>query len=181
MQVFNDYKPISISFLAGLLSIGFLLMFLMPLSSGANSLGKTVPVTNTLLVPIGQSTLIKLKGKPERIALSNPGIAYVQMITPDQLQIIGRNRGRTNLYAWFPQESKANEPKKPSIVIGTEISVELPKPPSSGQGMEIIYGTESSDLVINGNNPEIIRNSRPGRVSGPASDMPEPCLSPGCI
>jgi hypothetical protein len=132
-------------------------------------------------VSIGQSTLIKLKQKPERISLSNPGIAYVMMITPDQLQVIGRNAGRTNLYVWFPPSDDA-KPGTPSKIVGTEISVGLPKPPyiTSTPTMEILNG-EFSELIYLGNPSERIRNSRPARVSGPSTDMPEPCLAPGCI
>lgn len=147
----------------------------------SNGIGTTVPISSAMEVSIGQSTLIKLKQKPERISLSNPGIAYVMMITPDQLQVIGRNAGRTNLYVWFPPSDDA-KPGTPSKIVGTEISVGLPKPPyiTSTPTMEILNG-EFSELIYLGNPSERIRNSRPARVSGPSTDMPEPCLAPGCI
>jgi Flp pilus assembly secretin CpaC len=149
--------------------------------SSSGGLGSTVPVSQRMEVSVGQSTLIKLNGKPERIALSNPGIAYVLMITPDQVEIIGRNPGRTNLYVWFPPAEKS-KPNTPSKIIGTEISVGLPKAPYITQTptMEILSG-EHSELIYLANPAEKIKNNRPGRTSGPISDMPEPCLSPGCI
>jgi Flp pilus assembly secretin CpaC len=157
----------------------FFLTFNIP--SNAESLGSKVPVTNSMEVSVGQSTIIKLKKQPERIALSNPGIAYVLMLTPDQVEIIGRNPGRTNLYVWFPP-TEGSKTGTPSRVVGTEISVGLPKPPyiTSTPTMEVLNG-EFSELIYLGNPSERIRNSVPGRTSGPATDMPEPCLSPGCI
>ncbi len=161
------------------ISLTAVLIFSAP--SLGSGIGNTVPVNNRMEVSVGQSTLIKLKEKPERIALSNPGIAYVLMITPDQMEIIGRNPGRTNLYVWFPAPD-GSKPNTPSKIVGTEISVGLPKPPFITQTptMEILNG-ENSELIYLGNPAERIRNSRPGRTSGPATDMPEPCLSPGCI
>lgn len=170
----------SSKFLLLLLLVGFFASSNLHISK-AESLGTRVPVTNSLEVSVGQSTIIRLKKQPERIALSNPGIAYVLMLTPDQVEIIGRNPGRTNLYVWFPPAEGAKS-GTPSKVVGTEISVGLPKPPyiTSQPTMEVLNG-EHSELIYLGNPSERIRNSIPGRTSGPATDMPEPCLSPGCI
>jgi hypothetical protein len=145
-------------------------------------IGSKVPISQNMEVSVGQSSLIKLTAKPERVALSNPGIAHVVMISPDEMEIIGRNPGRTNLYIWYPpsENAKAGTPSK---VIGTEISVGLPAPPyiTNTKTMEIIQGNTTSELIYLGNPSEKIRNSRPARSSGPSTDMPEPCLSPGCI
>jgi hypothetical protein len=170
-----------------------LLSFLLPLtiftstcysqSSVASSfgIGAKVPVSQNLEVRVGMASLIKLPQKPERMAVSNPGIVYVKMITPDEVQIIGRNPGRTNLYVWFPpaENAKAGTPSK---IIGTEISVGLPAPPYlPNNTLEVINGDAGTELLYMGNPSERIRNSRPARTSGPSTDMPEPCLSPGCI
>lgn len=166
-----------------LLKIFFSFLVLSSINAGvfANALGSQVPISQNLEVSVGLSQIIRLQNKPERIALSNPGIAYVLMLAPDQIEIIGRNPGRTNLYMWFPppEGSKIGSPSK---VVGAEISVGLPKPPyiTSTPTMEILNG-EHSELIYLGNPAEKIRNSLPGRTSGPATDMPEPCLSPGCI
>jgi Pilus formation protein N terminal region len=167
------------SFIFGL-SLFALASFNSPIAK-SNALGTSVPVSQNLEVSVGQSQIIRLREKPERIALSNPGIAYVLMITPDQVEIIGRNPGRTNLYMWFPPVDGA-KPGTPSRIVGSEISVGLPRPPyiTSTPTMEILNG-EHSELIYLGNPAERIRNGVPGRTSGPATDMPEPCLSPGCI
>ncbi|MDX1919196.1 MAG: pilus assembly protein N-terminal domain-containing protein [Candidatus Caenarcaniphilales bacterium] len=172
----------SLTFLISVFLLALTLLLPMQEVNAANfGLGAKVPISQNLEVSVGQSTLIKLPSKPERIALSNPGIAYVLMITPDEVEIIGRNPGRTNLYVWFPPAENAKV-GTPSKIIGTEISVGLPKPPyiTSTPTMEILNG-EFSELIYLGNPSEKIRNSRPARVSGPSTDMPEPCLSPGCI
>jgi Pilus formation protein N terminal region len=149
--------------------------------AGLNSIGTTVPISTNLEVSVGQSTLIKLRQKPERIALSNPGIAYVLMITPEQVEVIGRNPGRTNLYIWYPPKDN-DKPGTQSTVHGAEISVGLPKAPyiTNTPTMEILNG-DFSELIYLANPSEKIRNSKPARTSGPSTDMPEPCLSPGCI
>ncbi|MDJ0625040.1 MAG: pilus assembly protein N-terminal domain-containing protein [Candidatus Caenarcaniphilales bacterium] len=158
------------------------LLFIFNISPAQSfGIGATVPVTQRMEVNVGQSTLIKLPSKPERVALSNPGIAYVLMITPNQVEIIGRNPGRTNLYVWFPAEENS-KPGTPSKVIGSEVVVGLPKPPylTSTPTMEVLNG-DFSELIYLGNPSEKIGNSSYARVSGPSTDMPEPCLSPGCI
>ncbi len=161
--------------------LSFALVSLSNINVFSNALGSSVPISQNLEVSVGLSQVIRLKDKPERIVLSNPGIAYVLILAPDQIEIIGRNPGRTNLYLWFPP-TEGSKLGTPSRVVGTEISVGLPKPPyiTSTPTMEILNG-EHSELIYMGNPAERIRNSKPGRTSGPATDMPEPCLSPGCI
>ncbi|MDX1918328.1 MAG: pilus assembly protein N-terminal domain-containing protein [Candidatus Caenarcaniphilales bacterium] len=151
-------------------------------SAKTELIGRALPVTNYLEVSVGQAKLLDLIDKPERISLSNPGIAYVLMPTPGQLQIIGRNPGRTNLFIWIPAKIENGKEVKAGKVIGAEISVGLPRPPMIRENptMEILNGNHA-DMIYLGNPSEKIPNSKPGRVSGPATDMPEPCLSPGCI
>ncbi len=159
----------------------FAIFAIIALSSSASKvsaqLGQEVPVSEKMQVSVGISKLIKLKERPERIALSNPAIAYVLMIAPDEMQIIGRNVGRTNLFFWMPGEDG-----KPSKVVGTEISVGLPPPAhiTNVPSMEIFNGN-SADMIIFGNPNDKLNNIKSRRISGPSNDLPETCLTPGCL
>ena len=171
------------SLVLGSLSFMFLLstVFLAPVKADIPGIGVSIPLSSKMELSVGKSTIIKLKGKIERISLSNPGIAYIKLLTPNQIMLIGRNPGRTNLYVWFPPIENS-KPGTPSEIIGTEVSVGLPPPPfiTSTPTMEIVNG-EYSELIYLGNPAERINNASVGRTSGPATDMPESCLSPGCI
>jgi|GEM_PF-2639314 len=146
-----------------------------------SSLGKITNIKEKIELRIGKSKLIQLRKKPKRMVLSNPGVAYVLMVSKDEVEIIGRNPGITNLYVWLqPEDSK----KEKEELVGLEIAVSLPAPnyinSQAEQSVELFYGGDS-DLVLLGYPKEVISNSSPARLSPMESDMPEPCLSPGCI
>ena len=131
-----------------------------------------VPITQSLELSIGKSSLLKFKEAPLRVAVSNPGIVYILQISPKEWELIGRSVGKTDVYVW----------KDKDTVTGTEILVGLPTPPyfRSSNTMEIVNGG-TSELIYIGNPSEKLNNNIPGRVSGFITDMPEPCLVPGCI
>ena len=147
----------------------------------ASTLGKTVALKEKFEITVGRSKLVQLKNKPKRMVLSNPGIAYVLMVSKNEVEIIGRNPGVTNLYIWLQEENN----QKPKIeLIGVEIAVSLPAPnyinSQQNQTMELFHGGKA-DLILLGHPQERIVNSSPARLSPLESDMPEPCLVPGCI
>lgn len=49
---------------------------------------------------IGKSTLMRIASPVERIAVGNPGIADVSLISPMELYLLGKNYGSTNLVVW---------------------------------------------------------------------------------
>ncbi|HEY9886476.1 MAG TPA: pilus assembly protein N-terminal domain-containing protein [Vampirovibrionales bacterium] len=174
-------------FIKKIFSISSALILLSTFANNTNvkaanfGLGSEVAVKTRIEVPVGKSRIIRLPQKPERIALSNPGIAYVLMITPEEVQIIGRNPGSTNLFVWFPPSANAKS-GTPSKIHGSEIVVGLPSPPhiTSTPTIEMVSG-EFSELIYLGYPSEKVTNGFPANVSGPITDMPEPCLAPGCI
>jgi len=137
----------------------------------ATGFSNTVSINQYMEVPVGESKIVRFEKEPTRMALSNPGIVHILQITPTEWEVIGRNPGRTNLYVWIDQN-----------IIGSEIAVGLPTPPylRNSRNMELVNGG-NSELIYLGHPSERIKNSLPGKTNGLVTDMPEPCLLPGCI
>ncbi len=138
----------------------------------AYSQHSTVPINQNVELNVGKASVMRFNKAPVRVALSNPGIVYLLQISPTEWEIIGRNVGKTNLFIWYTKDH----------VVGSQISVGLSTPPYllNTPSMEVVNGN-ASDLLYLGNPSENLINISPGRTSGLTTDMPEPCLVPGCI
>jgi Flp pilus assembly secretin CpaC len=56
-----------------------------------------------LYLSSSKATVIDLQNPASKVAVANPGIADVQVITPTQLLVIGRGVGVTSLLVFFPR------------------------------------------------------------------------------
>ncbi|CAE6915055.1 Belongs to the GSP D family [Vibrio sp. B1FLJ16] len=65
-----------------------------PMASAAVQSGKTVAVAQH------KSTFVQLQGKAKRVSLGNPDVLDIVMIKSNQLFLIGKKLGSTNLMAW---------------------------------------------------------------------------------
>jgi hypothetical protein len=141
-------------------------------------IGEVVEIQDQLELEVGKGTIYRLPKTPNKIVLSNPGIAYLKFLGPKEMEIIGRNVGRSYLYVWYENDGQEDEFQ----VIGNELVVGLPAPPYFGERptIEVVNGS-SSQLLYIGSPREIYPGAVPGRLSGIETDMPEPCLVPGCL
>lgn len=179
ISVKTDRKEALMSLFKSLMILGITLISASGISNGQtfdprrSDLNRMqVPITQNMELAVGKASIIRFDKPPIRVSLSNPGILYLLQISPTDWELIGRNPGTTNLFVWLEKDK----------VVGSEISVGLPVPPYLGKSktMEIVNGG-TSELIYIGHPSERINNAIPGRTSGLITDMPEPCLVPGCI
>ncbi len=62
--------------------------------------------TTQVQVAIGRSVVVDLPGKLRRISVTNPDIANIQLIPPNQVLINGKTPGITTLIAWANEEQQ---------------------------------------------------------------------------
>ncbi|MFA0448785.1 type II and III secretion system protein family protein [Vibrio breoganii] len=67
------------------------------------SLASTTQSGNTITIPQHKSTHVKISGKAKRVALGDPAVLDIVMLKADELFLIGKKLGSTNLSAWDAQ------------------------------------------------------------------------------
>ena len=67
-----------------------------PLTSGQPRQDQTAVYT----VPLYKSTIVPLRRAVKRVSVGNPGVADILVIRGDELYIVGKNLGSTNVVAW---------------------------------------------------------------------------------
>ncbi|MFA0698145.1 pilus assembly protein N-terminal domain-containing protein, partial [Vibrio sp. 10N.222.49.C9] len=58
---------------------------------------------NTITIPHHKSTHVKISGKAKRVSLGDPEVLDIVMLKADELFLIGKKLGSTNLSAWDAQ------------------------------------------------------------------------------
>ncbi|MEZ9709692.1 type II and III secretion system protein family protein [Vibrio breoganii] len=74
------------------------LVILMPVS-----IASTTQSGNTITIPQHKSTHVKISGKAKRVSLGDPEVLDIVMLKADELFLIGKKLGSTNLSAWDAQ------------------------------------------------------------------------------
>jgi Flp pilus assembly secretin CpaC len=75
---------------------------------------ETVPDTENVLVypsiavAVNKAVVIRLPKKATRVFVTQPTIAEVVVVAPDQLLIHGRAVGATSLVVWFERENQSS-------------------------------------------------------------------------
>ena len=69
-------------------------------ATSGNTPGVATPLSRELAVPAGHSSLIKTPWFVKQVSVADPEIADVQVVAPDQVLIIGRQVGSTDLALW---------------------------------------------------------------------------------
>ncbi|GEA51104.1 pilus assembly protein CpaC [Vibrio inusitatus NBRC 102082] len=75
-----------------------LLVFLLPVS-----VASTTQTGNTITIPHHKSTHVKISGKAKKVSLGDPEVLDIVMLKADELFLIGKKLGSTNLSAWDAQ------------------------------------------------------------------------------
>lgn len=71
-----------------------------PVAAPAASSAESAVVGEAIQVVIGKSTLLRLPGPVERISVGNPTVADVTLVSPQELYLLGKTYGSTNLILW---------------------------------------------------------------------------------
>ncbi|PMM20429.1 type II and III secretion system protein family protein [Vibrio breoganii] len=67
------------------------------------SIASTTQSGNTITIPQHKSTHVKISGKAKRVSLGDPEVLDIVMLKADELFLIGKKLGSTNLSAWDAQ------------------------------------------------------------------------------
>lgn len=70
---------------------------------GAGNAGASTPVN----VPLGGQKILNLAQSVERVALGNPKVAQVQVLSSKQLRVLGKAPGKTDLTVWYSESGKS--------------------------------------------------------------------------
>jgi len=71
-----------------------------PAAPAAASSAESAVVGEAVQVVIGKSTLLRLPAPVERLSVGNPMVADVALISPQELYLLGKTYGSTNLILW---------------------------------------------------------------------------------
>src|SRR4029077_5978357 len=67
---------------------------------------------NTIRVVVGRAVVLVTQVRPRRVYIPNEEMAAVQIVTDQQIAIVGKKEGRTTLDLWFPDPREPNNPAK---------------------------------------------------------------------
>ena len=67
---------------------------------------------NTIQVVVGRAKVIVLREKPRRIYAPDENMAGIQIVTDEEIAIVGKKQGTTVLNLWFPDPRDPNNPQK---------------------------------------------------------------------
>lgn len=97
---------------------------------------RSEPLTR-LYLAASKAMIVDLKDPATKVAVANPAIADVQVITPTQLLVIGRGVGVTSLIVFFPR-------------VFREYDVVVHGAPVGAIGAEVLVGAPLAVLVQRG-------------------------------
>jgi pilus assembly protein CpaC len=100
----DKYKPLAV--------LTFISLFLVAGELHAQSNTALEDTENVLVYPsiavvVNKSVVVRLPRKATKVAVTQPRIAEVVVIAPDQLLINGKAAGATSLVVWFEEKIKA--------------------------------------------------------------------------
>jgi pilus assembly protein CpaC len=70
---------------------------------------ENVLVYPSIAVAVNKAVVIRLPRKATRVFVTQPEIAEVVVVAPDQLLIHGRSVGATSLVVWFEEKTQARK------------------------------------------------------------------------
>ena len=78
-------------------------------SSTALDDAESVTVYPSIEVVVNKSVVVRLPRKATKVAVTQPQIAEVVVVAPDQLLITGKGVGATSLVVWFEEKTKGRK------------------------------------------------------------------------
>jgi pilus assembly protein CpaC len=87
--------------------------------------GEAVP-ENTLQVVVGRAQVVLFRAAPRRIYIPREDVAEYQVITPQQLAVVGKKVGSTVLNLWFPSPDHPEDANRDVLL--TYLVMVLPDP-----------------------------------------------------
>jgi pilus assembly protein CpaC len=71
---------------------------------------------NTIQVVVGRAKVIVLREKPRRIYAPDENVASIQVVTDEEIAVVGKKQGTTVLNLWFPDPRDPNNPQRDRIL-----------------------------------------------------------------
>jgi pilus assembly protein CpaC len=109
--------------------------------------GITQKASNVQLA-LGKATVIQLKQPAQRVSISNPEIASAVIISPTQIQLIGKSIGVCNLLVWTDQH--APEHSVVDIAVHHDVSVLLSQLKQVDPGIEVAPLAADDTVIMTG-------------------------------
>ncbi len=78
----------------------------LPAYAAETNSGMSAPKTETITVYLGESTIVKAPWPTIRVAVTDPKIADVKILTPNEILLQGNKLGSTDLILWGKNESE---------------------------------------------------------------------------
>src|SRR5437016_556485 len=106
IKISMKYAPLAI--------LTFISLFLAAGELDAQSNTPLEDTENVLVYPsipviVNKSVVVRLSGKASKVFVTQPQIAEIVVVAPDQLLINGKAVGATSLVVWFEENTKARK------------------------------------------------------------------------
>lgn len=102
----------------------------------------------SLQVAVGKATVVDLKQPAQRVSISNPEIASAVIISPTQIQLIGKSVGVCNLLVW--SDSHASEHTVLDIAVHNDVSVLVNQLKYIDPGIELAPLAAEDTVILTG-------------------------------
>ena len=101
-----NYAPLAtLTFISIFLAVGEMYAQ----SSTALDDAESVTVYPSIEVVVNKAIVVRLPRKATKVAVTQPQIAEVVVVAPDQLLINGKGVGATSLVVWFEEKTKGRK------------------------------------------------------------------------
>lgn len=77
-----------------------LTLLLLPFAALGEPAAEPPPLPEVMELVIGKSTMLRMPSAIQRISVGNPGVADVTLINPQEIYLLGKAVGATNLLVW---------------------------------------------------------------------------------
>lgn len=99
----------SFSYVIGSILLLICISSILPVYAAEESSDNTSAKPETITFIVGESTIVRSPWPTVRVAVTDPTIADVQVLTPDQLLLQGNKVGSTDLIIWSEDETKVKQ------------------------------------------------------------------------
>lgn len=134
---------------------------IVPENANASS---TAPATTPRVerLALGGQTLIALPAPATRIALSDPGVADVRLVSPAQLRLVGLKPGITDLTVW---SSAAPTGQNYSLVVGPNVAALQSKLAQTQALQDVTAVSTAGGVTLQGQAPNLDARQQAGELA----------------